>query len=282
MIHFAKGHGTENDFVIVPDPDGALDLSPALVAAMCDRRAGVGGDGLLRVVRSQRDPDAAGQAGVAEWFMDYRNGDGSVAEMCGNGVRVFARYLVDHGLAKPGRLRVATRSGPREVELDAEGDVTVDMGAPRFPGPDGVEVWLHGRRYPAIHVDMGNPHAVVFVPDLAAVGSLDHPPETRPAGVYPHGVNVEFATVLGERRLAMRVHERGAGETRSCGTGACAVMAAAARRDGASSPASYVVQVLGGRLAISESAAGTLRMSGPAVIVAEGDFQPSFLRQPAI
>ncbi len=97
MVPFVKGHGTENDFVLIPDLDAALDLTPAAVAAICDRRAGLGADGVLRVVRAAKHPDGAAYAAEAEWFMDYRNADGSVSEMCGNGVRVFARYLVDSG-----------------------------------------------------------------------------------------------------------------------------------------------------------------------------------------
>jgi diaminopimelate epimerase len=114
-LPFLKGHGAENDFVIVPDPDGRIELPPATVARLCDRRAGIGGDGLLRVVRSAAHPEAAAMAGEAEWFMDYRNSDGSIAEMCGNGIRVFARYLRRAGLAGNGDLAVATRAGIRRV-----------------------------------------------------------------------------------------------------------------------------------------------------------------------
>ncbi len=186
-IAFLKGHGTENDFVIIPDPEGVLDLSPAQVARLCDRRAGIGGDGLLRVVRSAAHPEAAALAGEAEWFMDYRNGDGSVAEMCGNGVRVFARYLRRAGLAEAGDLAVATRAGVRRVHVakDAEdgtpGDVTVSMGAAEFPGgPHGdVTVEAGGRTWPAVHVSMGNPHAVAFV------GSLDEPGDLLGAPASP-------------------------------------------------------------------------------------------------
>src|SRR4051812_36020605 len=129
-MRFVKGHGTENDFVILPDPGASLDLTPALVAAICDRRAGIGADGVLRGVRAK----ALGRDGDPEWFMDYRNADGSVAEMCGNGARVFARYLVEAGLAAPGDLRIGTRGGVRAVSLGPSGDVTVDMGAPEVLG----------------------------------------------------------------------------------------------------------------------------------------------------
>jgi len=271
-LRFLKGHGTENDFVIVPDPDGALDLSAAQVRALCDRRAGIGADGVLRVVRSAKDPAAVHMAGEAEWFMDYRNSDGSIAEMCGNGARVFARYLVDHGEAAPGDLRIATRGGVRAVHVPADGgDVTVGMGAARLPGPDGIEVTLpDGSVYGAVNVNMGNPHAVVFVADLDDVGDLRTAPVLTPPTAYPEGANVEFVVDRAPGHVAMRVHERGAGETRSCGTGACAVMVAAARRDAAELPATYTVDVPGGRLVITEHPDGEVEMTGPAVILAEG------------
>ncbi|MFC1414826.1 diaminopimelate epimerase [Streptacidiphilus sp. N1-12] len=286
-LRFLKGHGTENDFVIVPDPDGLLDLPPALVARLCDRRAGIGGDGLLRVVRSAAHPEAAPMAAEAEWFMDYRNSDGSVAEMCGNGVRVFARYLVTAGLAEGGELAVATRAGVRAVRVAAEGpdgpgEITVTMGRAELPGPDGIVVTVGERQWPALNVSMGNPHAVVFVDDLAHAGKLLDPPAVAPAAAYPAGVNVEFVVDRGPRHVAMRVHERGSGETRSCGTGACAVMVAAARRDGADpartgQPVTYTVDLPGGRLVITEQVDGTVLMTGPAVILAEGGIDQRWL-----
>ncbi|WP_395573430.1 diaminopimelate epimerase [Streptomyces sp. BK79] len=280
-IAFLKGHGTENDFVIVPDPENALDLSPEAVAALCDRRAGIGGDGLLHVVRSAAHPEAKDMAAEAEWFMDYRNGDGSVAEMCGNGVRVFARYLQRAGHAAAGDLAVATRGGVKTVHLAKNGDVTVGMGRARLPEGD-VVVSVGERSWPARNVDMGNPHAVAFVDDLAHAGDLYSPPPFAPAAAYPDGVNVEFVVDRGARHVAMRVHERGSGETRSCGTGACAVAVATARRDGADpavtgTPATYTVDVPGGTLVITERPDGEIEMTGPAVIVAEGEFDAVWL-----
>lgn len=207
-IAFLKGHGTENDFVIVPDPENALDLPPAAVAALCDRRAGLGGDGLLHVVRSAAHPEARGMAAEAEWFMDYRNGDGSVAEMCGNGVRVFARYLQHAGHVTEGDLAVATRGGVKTVHIAKNGDVTVGMGRALLPAGD-VEVSVGEREWPARNVNMGNPHAVAFVADLDHAGDLYAPPSHAPAGAYPDGVNVEFVVDRGPRHVAMRVHERG-------------------------------------------------------------------------
>ncbi|MEU3187488.1 diaminopimelate epimerase [Streptomyces sp. NPDC006923] len=287
-IAFLKGHGTENDFVIVPDPDNTIDLSSEAVAALCDRRAGIGGDGLLRVVRSAAHPEARAMAGEAEWFMDYRNADGSNAEMCGNGVRVFARYLRRAGLVEAGDLAVATRGGVKKVHLaksaagdTAEGDITVRMGRAVLP-EDGVTVAVDGRSWAARNVNMGNPHAVAFVEDLAHAGNLHSAPPVTPASVYPDGVNVEFVVDRGPRHVAMRVHERGSGETRSCGTGACAVAVAAARRDGldpavTGAPVTYTVDLPGGRLVITEHQDGEIEMTGPAVIVAEGIIDPAWL-----
>ncbi len=274
-IAFLKGHGTQNDFVIVPDPDNAIELSPGAVAVLCDRRAGLGADGLLHVVRSAAHPEAKDMADEAEWFMDYRNGDGSVAEMCGNGVRVFAHYLQQAGHVEAGDLAVATRGGVKRAHIAKNGDITVSMGKARLP-EEQATVTVGGNSWPALNVNMGNPHAVAFVEDLDQAGNLFTPPPFAPAEVYPDGVNVEFVVDRGERHVAMRVHERGVGETRSCGTGACAVAVATARRDGldpavTGAPVTYTIDLPGGRLQITERVDGEIEMTGPAVIVAEGE-----------
>jgi diaminopimelate epimerase len=270
MVRFAKGHGTENDFVVLHDPERAVDLTPGLVAAICDRHAGLGADGVLRLVLAATDPQGAPYADQARWFMDYRNADGSPAEMCGNGIRVFARYLVDHYLEPPGEFGIATRAGVRRVRLGAMGDVTVDMGRYDLPEVAGVTVTAAGRDWPAVAVTIPNPHAVVFLDDLSEAGDLRTPPRVVPDAVYPAGVNVEFVVVRGTAHVAMRVHERGVGETRSCGTGACAAAVAAARRTGTRPPYRYTVDVPGGRLRVFESSDGRVELSGPAVLVAEG------------
>ncbi len=267
---FLKGHGTENDFVLLPDHDGSIhgELEPARVVALCDRRAGIGGDGVLRVIRSAAlDPS---QADGAEWYMDYRNSDGSLSEMCGNGIRLFARHLVDDGLADPGApIPIATRDGIKL--LTVEGDVvTADMGSPKVLGETMVAV--DDRSWPARHLDLGNPHAVAFVDDLADAGPLLEPP-VHDSAVYPQGVNVEFVVRRGERHVAMRVHERGSGETRSCGTGACAAMVAAALADEVRASAedvAYRVDVPGGTLTVTWTADDRILLAGPAVVVARG------------
>ena len=272
-MRFLKGHGTENDFVLLPDADGTLvgDLDPALVARLCHRRAGLGGDGVLRVVRTEAydDPAAVAARGEAVWFMDYRNADGSTSEMCGNGIRVFGRYLVDHEGVDPSRpVPVGTRAGTKVLTFD--GDlVSVDMGEPVVLGETKVAVG--GRSWPATHVSMGNPHAVAFVDDLTDAGPLLDAP-VHDEGEYPHGVNVEFVVRRGDAHVAMRVHERGSGETRSCGTGACAVMVAAALADGVGPGTTYRVDVPGGRLDVTWTPEGRVVLTGPAVLVAEGEW----------
>ena len=277
---FLKGHGTENDFVLLPDHDGRVHgrLEPSRVAALCDRRAGLGGDGVIRVIRTSAYDGADAEAlrampgaADAEWFMDYRNSDGSLSEMCGNGIRLFARHLVDEGLADAGGpIPIATRAGVKELNVDGE-SITADLGRPRLVGE--TEVAVGDRSWPAVHVDLGNPHAVAFVTDLADAGRLLDPPGHDPAQ-YPAGVNVEFVVRRGERHVAMRVHERGSGETRSCGTGAGAVMVAAAVADGVANPpaadVAYRVDVPGGRLTVTWTADDRLLLTGPAVLVAAG------------
>ncbi len=251
---FAKGHGTENDFVLVPE---GVDLTEERARALCDRRAGIGGDGVLRVAPAEGD---------ADWFMDYRNSDGSLSEMCGNGIRVFARYLLEEGLATS-PMRIDTRDGVKEVVVD--GDlITADLGTPTTGGTSQVSVGE--RTWDAAFVDMGNPHAVVLVDDLADAGTL-HDPPVHDEKVYPDGVNVEFVVRRGERHVAMRVHERGSGETRSCGTGAGAVMVASALADGLGPGSTYTVDVPGGRLEVTWTDDGHVLLAGPAVIVARGE-----------
>jgi len=280
-IKFIKGHGTGNDFVILPDPDGALALTPELVARLCDRRFGIGGDGVLRVVRSAKHPEAAGHAAEAEWFMDYWNSDGSPAEMCGNGVRVFARYLTANGFATPGPagLPVATRAGV--VLAVIEGDaVRVHMTNPRVYAAGTATVGA--LIIPGVAVDCGNPHLVCGLHDGVELPALDltvSPGFDR--ALFPAGVNVEFvspaAPVDGaDLHVAMRVYERGSGETLSCGTGGLAV-GAVALRDAGLATGSVAVDVPGGRLTVTHDDRDRWWLAGPAVLVASGEIDPAAL-----
>ena len=284
-MRFAKGHGTENDFVILLDPEGSGGLTAGLTARLCDRRAGIGADGVLRAVRAAASgiagranggPEAAGGAGGPEWFMDYRNADGSVAEMCGNGIRVFARYLVRHGLADGPEFTVATRSGPRLIRMCTDGGVSVGMGAVAVLGPGSAVI--DGQTYPGLRVSVGNPHLACLVEGPLAAFGLSRPPGLDP-GQFPEGGNVELIRVTGPASVAMRVHERGSGETRSCGTGAVAAAAAAASATG-SGDGTWDVRVPSGDLKVTLEA-GRAWLTGPAVIVAEGELDSSWLTSPA-
>jgi diaminopimelate epimerase len=269
-VEFVKGHGTENDFVVLPDPDGAIDLDAdggALVRALCHRRRGIGADGVLRVARTDSPAAAVAgiDAGAATWFMDYRNADGSLAEMCGNGVRVFARHLVDAGLVAPGTHPVATRAGTRWVTVDHTGPVTVDMG-PALIGP-GSSTVVDGVELSGVAVDVGNPHlACVTSTDLDAL-DLARPPRFD-TSLFPHGVNVEVLTPLAHGAVRLRVHERGSGETRSCGTGTVAGAVAALHAAGRGTGA-VTVHTPGGTLVVGVDGA-TTTLTGPAELVAHG------------
>ncbi len=287
-MRFVKGHGTENDFIVLPDFDGHLHLTPALVRALCDRHAGLGADGILRVVRTERvdseaEPAVAALAPQAEWFMDYRNSDGSVAEMCGNGVRVFGLFLAQSGLvltghtasgAPSGAFPVATRAGVRMLTLNPDWTLTATMG--RAEGPEGtVDVVTPGRRGSGVSVSTGNPHVVTFVSDLAEAGPLLEAPVLTPTP--PNGANVEFVVDRGPAHIAMRVFERGVGETRSCGTGACAAAVAAADRAGDRDEWVYRVDVPGGQLQVSRTADGEILLTGPAVLLASGELSQDWV-----
>jgi diaminopimelate epimerase len=278
-LHITKMHGTGNDFVMVEDWDGALDLSPQLVAALCDRHFGVGADGLIRVA----SPAVAARMGVesdgTDAFMDYRNADGSEAEMCGNGVRCLAKLAFERGLVNGTELTVATRGGPKRLWLDvgdlgrAVRSVKVDMGPPelavdRIPmqGPAGsnflAEPFAHdGVSYKASAVSMGNPHLVLFVeqdPDQVDVHRIGRQLEHDPR--FPNRTNVEFVAPAADG-IKLRVWERGVGETMACGTGACASLVAASLAG--LGPRTASIHFPGGTL-LGEWADDTVYLSGPA------------------
>ena len=272
-MRFAKGHGTGNDFVLLPDPDGALDLTPNLVRRLCDRRFGIGGDGVIRVVRSAKHPAALHLAAEAAWFMDYHNADGSLSEMCGNGIRVFARYLTEHGLVDAAVFGVATRSGV-VTTLVGQDSISVEMPNAVVGPPSRARHHRSGRDYPGVSVSVGNPHLVCAVDDVDAL-DLTEPPGVDPV-LFPNGANVEFVAEAEpldhadlDRHVRMRVYERGVGETMSCGSGACAVAAAAVEQMGLM-VGTVAVDVPGGRLTVVVALDRCI-LSGPAQIVATGE-----------
>jgi diaminopimelate epimerase len=285
-IHFTKGHGTGNDFVLFADPDGTTDLTSDQIAAICDRHFGVGADGVLRAVKSVNIPEGAkalAEDDAAEWFMDYHNADGSVAEMCGNGIRVFAKFLLDHGLTElvdGNTLAVGTRGGVRDVQRNKSG-FQADLGRWRL---DGTEPTVRARNLsvarPGLGINVGNPHVVVALAsdDELASADLGYIPILDPEPA--EGANVEFVVPLeplvkdGVGRIRMRVHERGSGETLSCGTGAVAAALATRHWAGAGAPNQWSVEVPGGTVGVRmfpTEDGEHVSLSGPAELVFSGD-----------
>jgi diaminopimelate epimerase len=256
------GHGTENDFVLLFDPADEVSLTPDQIKRICDRRSGVGADGLIRITKREN-----------RWFMDYRNSDGSLAEMCGNGIRVMARYLVDRGHEKAGIFSIATRDGNKFLKVPEEGDISVNLGqVMQVPGEvSGIH---NGKRFVGLNIDVGNPHAVLFVESIDDVGSLATAPVVEPESEYPEGVNVEFVEFLDNGELKMRVFERGSGETKSCGTGTCAVALAATIKKGKKAPISWVIHAPGGRLVVDIDPHENATLTGPAVLLRDVELDP--------
>ena len=263
------GHGTHNDFVILFDPDDQLTISPAQVAAMCNRKSGIGSsaleatvigaDGMIRIIKHD-----------GKWFMDYRNADGSIAEMCGNGIRVMARYLVAKGHQREGIFAIDTRAGIKHLRVPAEDDISVNMGKV-YDESEAVEANVNGATYAGFNINVGNPHAVVFTDDLSTLGSLEIAPTVMPVDSYPEGVNVEFVEILPGQEAKMRVHERGSGETQSCGTGTCAVALAATMKSGGRLPSRWVIYPPGGRLVVDIDGHSNATLTGPAVLLEDYD-----------
>lgn len=282
---FAKGHGTQNDFVLLPDVSAQIELTAQRVAAVCDRRQGLGADGVLRVTTAgaalrvgvlERLPDGVG---AHDWYLDYRNADGSTAQMCGNGVRVFAHYLRAFGLESRSEFVVGSLAGPRLVTVhhcdQTDADITVDMGkANKLGVADAV---IGGRRFTGVAVDVGNPHLACLDPHLTvdALAALDvAAPVSFDSARFPEGVNVEILTAPVDDLVHMRVHERGVGETRSCGTGTvAAVVAALAEAD--ADTGTLTVRVPGGDVRVTITDA-TSYLRGPSVLVAGGELSDTW------
>jgi diaminopimelate epimerase len=282
-VKFTKGHGTQNDFVLLPDPDGRLSLTPAGVAALCDRRRGLGADGVLRVTKAgvaglDRLPEGVA---AADWYMDYRNADGSIAQMCGNGVRVFAHYLRASGLESHDEFTVGSLAGPRPVVVhqwdETVADVTVEMGKTNQLGTG--EAIVGGRPFAGLAIDVGNPHLACVDADLTVdeLADLDvAAPVSFDRAQFPAGVNIEVVTAPHGGAVSMRVHERGVGETRSCGTGTVAAAVAALAYDGATT-GTLLVRVPGGEVNVTVTDASSF-LRGPSVLVAHGELAEEWWR----
>ena len=253
------GHGTENDFVLIFDPADQLSITTAQTAAICNRASGIGADGLIRITK--RD---------GKWFMDYRNADGSIAEMCGNGIRVMARYLVERGHQAEGIFAINTRDGAKHLRVPLTDDISVNMGKVTDENEE-VTASVDGKIWNGFNINVGNPHAVVFVEKIEDVGSLEVEPIVRPKDSYPEGVNVEFVEIMPGHEAKMRVHERGSGETKSCGTCTCAVALAATLHSKEQLPARWVIYPPGGRLVVDIDPHSNATLTGPALLISDHD-----------
>ena len=251
------GHGTENDFLLLVDEADRIQVNPESIAKVCNRKTGIGADGFIRMIKKND-----------VWFMDYRNSDGSLAEMCGNGIRVMARYLVDRKLHAAGLFPIDTRDGRKFLAVPESGEISVNMGKVEQV-PADVQIHQNGHVWPALHINVGNPHAVAFVDSIEEVGSLANAPTATPDEAFPDGTNVEFVEVIDDSQVRMRVHERGSGETRSCGTGVCAVALATTLHRGKKLPSQWFVHVPGGTLKVEIDGHSNAVLTGPAVLVAD-------------
>jgi diaminopimelate epimerase len=284
-IDFTKGHGTGNDFVLISDFDGVLDLTEGQIQLICERHFGIGADGLILVTRTENSEVAhlLHDEPNAEWFMDYRNADGSKAEMCGNGIRVFARYLTSRGLATiidGSTLPVATRAGVKDLTSTSTG-FAVDLGRWGVDSEDflvkadGISV-----ARPGLGLNLGNPHVVVALADQDELASLELHKAPKLDPNPRKGANVEFVVLddplikEGVASISMRVHERGVGETLSCGTGIAA--AALAIRHWADNGQNFWrVRVPGGEVGVRmfpTEDGEHVAISGPAELVYSGTF----------
>jgi len=280
-VPFRKGHGTGNDFIVVNGLDGFFadpkSLTPEIAQKLCNREHGLGADGILRVAKASDFPETS-NSDDANYFMDYTNADGSISATCGNGLRVFARYLIEAGLENRGQFEIGTRAGTVTVaisETDTDfTNIAITMGRVSL-GPMDVTVQTETGSWPAVGIAGMNNHAVSVVDDIAQAGSLKQIPTALPAGTYPDGVNFEFIQSKSPTHIAIRTHERGVGETLSCGSGACAAAYVHATSNHLNDPWTVQVDVLGGTVYVDSDTDGVLTLRGPAVFVGDGTIAPS-------
>jgi diaminopimelate epimerase len=283
-VPYRKGHGTGNDFILVNGLDGyfadSKSVTPTIAQNLCDREHGLGANGILRVARASEFADSF-DVDDAQYFMDYTNADGSISATCGNGLRVFARYLVEAGLENRGQFMIGTRAGVVTVAISQTDtdftNIAITMGRVSL-GPMDVTVQTETGSWPAVGIAGMNNHAVSVVDDISQAGSLQEIPTALPAGTYPDGVNFEFIQIKSLSHISMRTHERGVGETLSCGSGACAAAYVHATSNHLNDPWTVQVDVLGGTVYVDSDTDGVLTLRGPAVFVAEGTIDPSLLQ----
>jgi diaminopimelate epimerase len=272
-VPFRKGHGAGNDFILLDANLGGMNPSSQIVEQLCDRRKGIGADGVLRIA-----PASEFSVTDAKYFMDYRNADGSLGMTCGNGLRVTARFLVEQGYESAGNFTIGTRAGTVKAFVDPAdhefNNIAIDMG--QFSAIDNaqISVTTETGSWQANGISTPNPHAVAIVNSIWDAGSLGDYPAVSPDKTFPEGVNVEFVEPKSPTHIAMRTHERGVGETLACGSGSCAAAQVWANKNELEPGWSVQVDLLGGTVYVDQDLTGTLILRGPARIVASGNISP--------
>lgn len=272
-VPFLKGHGAGNDFVVLDATSGGVNPNEKAVEVLCDRRKGIGADGVLRIA-------AADEFEVVEanYFMDYRNADGSLGMTCGNGLRLTARFLVEQGYEQTGSFKIGTRAGIVTAYVDPADknfeNVSIHMGLFAPIENKEITVTTETGSWQASGISSPNPHAVSIVGNIWDAGSLGDYPSVSPDSTFPEGVNVEFVEPKSPTHIAMRTHERGVGETLACGSGSCAAAQVWAGKNDLESGWSVQVDLLGGTVFVDQEKDGTLTLRGPAEFVASGTISP--------
>lgn len=269
---FLKGHGAGNDFIVLDATNGGVNPAEKSVEVLCDRRKGIGADGVLRIA-----PASEFNVTDANYFMDYRNADGSLGLTCGNGLRVTARFLVENGYEQVGSFQIGTRAGTVTAHVSAEDknfeNIAIDMG--KFNSlADELTVTTDTGSWQASGINSPNPHAVSIVGNIWDAGSLSDYPSVTPDNNFPDGVNFEFVEPKSPTHIAMRTHERGVGETLACGSGSCAAAQVWAIKNELEPGWSVQVDLLGGTVFVDQDLTGSLILRGPAQIVATGNISP--------
>ncbi|HUG05149.1 MAG TPA: diaminopimelate epimerase [Candidatus Limnocylindria bacterium] len=269
MAHYVRSHGLGNDYIVIDPAKVPFAITPEAVRLICDRHLGVGSDGVLLVSRGDG----------ADFGLRIFNPDGSEAEKSGNGARIYAKFLREHGYTSKDRFTLHTRGGVVTCALEHENgrvaQITVDMGKARFEALDAID--LDGRRFEVTSVSMGNPHCVVVVPDLARIDVHTLGPRIETHAAFPKRTNVQFAQVVSRTEVRALIWERGAGYTLASGSSSCAVVAACHRRGLVDRD--VAVAMPGGQLRITIADDGEIRMRGPVEEICTGDLSPDLLRR---
>jgi diaminopimelate epimerase len=264
MINFYKYHGAGNDFIMINNLDGDINLKPDYIKSVCDRHFGVGSDGLILIEKSDK----------ADCFMNYYNSDGTLAEMCGNGIRCVAKFFLEQTDSDLKELSIDTRAGIKKIIKNSDDTYSVNMGMPIFEHDDFPNGVLNLEGLEMECVSMGNPHAVVIVDSLNNFNIKTIGPEIENDYHFPRKINVEFVEKIDDTNYKVKVWERGCGETLACGTGACAIFAILSlpTRQGLGGK-EITLEFPGGKLYVSKNHEENIILRGPATFVFKGGIE---------